>query len=107
MLGGAPEVWILFVPITEEILFRGFVLGALEIAYGRSAAVAVSSALFGVWHLKNAFWMSNADVAQQIAYTALVIGPATGWLSMTTRSVWPGVILHYLDNLPAVTATSL
>ena len=107
MLGGAPDVWILFVPITEEILFRGFILGALEIAYGQTWAVIVSSALFGLWHLKNAFWMSNIDLVQEIAYTALVFGPLTGVLALKTRSIWPGVVLHYLNNLPAVTATSL
>ncbi len=107
MLGGAPEVWILFVPITEEILFRGFILGALEIAYGKVWAVVVSSALFGLWHLKNGFWMSDSDLAQEIAYTALVFGPITGLLTLKTRSVWPGVVLHYLNNLPAVWQTSL
>ena len=66
MLGGAPDVWILFVPITEEILFRGFILGALEISYGRVWAVIVSSALFGLWHLKNAFWMSNTELARRL-----------------------------------------
>ena len=106
MLGGAPEVWILFVPITEEILFRGFILGALEIAYGRTRAIVVSSVLFGLWHLKNAFWMGNAELAQEIAYTTLVFGPITGALALKTRSIWPGVILHYLNNLPAVTASS-
>jgi membrane protease YdiL (CAAX protease family) len=46
MLGGAPDVWILFVPISEEILFRGIILGALELAYGRVWAVIGSSTLF-------------------------------------------------------------
>ncbi len=107
MLGGAPDVWILFVPITEEILFRGFILGALEIAYGRIWAIILSSVLFGLWHLKNAFWMGNAELTQEIAYTTLFFGPVTAILTTKTRSIWPGVILHYLNNLPAVTASSL
>ena len=61
MLGGLPEVWILFVPVTEEILFRGFILGALELAYGKVWAVVGSSLLFGLWHLKNGFWMSKGS----------------------------------------------
>ncbi len=107
MLGGAPDVWILFVPITEEILFRGLILGALEIVYGRTWAVVISSGLFGLWHLKNAFWMGNAELLQEIAYTTLLFGPVTGILALKSRSIWPGVILHYLNNLPAVTASSL
>ena len=107
VLGGAPDVWILFVPITEEILFRGFILGALEIAYGRIWAIVVSSVPFGLWHLKNAFWMGNDELAQEIAYTTLFFGPVTAILTIKARSIWPGVILHYLNNLPAVTASSL
>ena len=100
MLGGAPDVWILFVPITEEILFRGIVLGALEIADGPSRAVVVSSLLFGLWHLKNTFWMTDADLMRQIAYTTLFFGPVTAFLALRLRTIWPGVILHYLNNFP-------
>ena len=100
MLGGAPEVWILFVPITEEILFRGIVLGALEIAYGRWRALVVSSLLFGLWHLKNIFWMTDADLMRQISYTTLFFGPVTAVLALRLRTIWPGVILHYLNNFP-------
>jgi membrane protease YdiL (CAAX protease family) len=107
MLGGEPDVWILFVPITEEILFRGFILGALEIAYGRAWAVIVSSALFGLWHLKNSFWMTDADLSQEIIYTAFIFGPVTAILALKTRSVWLGVMLHYLNNLPSTGAASL
>ena len=34
MMGYDPDVWILFVPITEEILFRGLILGALRLGAG-------------------------------------------------------------------------
>jgi membrane protease YdiL (CAAX protease family) len=59
MAGYGPDVWILFVPMTEEIPFRGLILGALEIAYGPARAVVLSSILFGLWHLKNIFWLSE------------------------------------------------
>ena len=107
MLGGLPEVWILFVPVTEEILFRGFILGALELAYGKVWAVVGSSLLFGLWHLKNGFWMSNSDLLQEILYTAFLFGPVMAVITLKTRSVWPAVILHYLNNIPAVWATQL
>ncbi len=100
MLGGSPEVWILFVPITEEILFRGFILGALERAYGAAWAIILSSALLGLWHLKNTFWMTNGDLESQMLYTAFLFGPITAALALKLRTIWPGVILHYLNNLP-------
>jgi hypothetical protein len=99
MMGYAPDVWILFVPITEEILFRGLILGALEIAYGSTRAVVISSAFFGLWHLKNIFWLTNYHLIHQILYTTLIFGPITAVIALKTRTVWLGVILHYLNNI--------
>jgi membrane protease YdiL (CAAX protease family) len=100
MLGGPPEVWILFVPITEEILFRGFILGALERAYGAIWAIVLSSLMFGLWHLKNTFWMTNDDLEGQILYCTFIFGPITAALALKLRTIWLGVILHYLNNFP-------
>jgi membrane protease YdiL (CAAX protease family) len=32
-------------------------------------------------------------------YTGLIFGPVTAILALKTRTIWPGVILHYLNNL--------
>jgi membrane protease YdiL (CAAX protease family) len=100
MMGYDPDVWILFVPITEEILFRGLILGALEIAYGPVLAVAISSLFFGLWHLKNIFWLTEYNLIHQMLYTGLIFGPITAVLALKTRTIWPGVVLHYLNNFP-------
>ncbi len=58
----APHAWrpllykaALHVPLgtvlLEEVAFRGVLLGLLVALYGNVAAVAVSSALFGLWHV--------------------------------------------------------
>ena len=98
-MGYAPDVWILFVPITEEILFRGLILGALEITYGPVRAVVISSLFFGLWHLKNVFWLTHYQLIHQMLYTGLIFGPINAVLALKTRTIWPGVILHYLNNL--------
>jgi membrane protease YdiL (CAAX protease family) len=100
MLGGNPDVWILFVPITEEVLFRDIILGALEIAYGPWRAIVFSSLFFGLWHLKNTFWMTNHDLLHQMIYTTFLFGPVTAFLALRLRTIWIGVILHYLNNFP-------
>jgi hypothetical protein len=100
MMGYDPDVWILFVPITEEILFRGLILGALEIAYGPVRAVVISSLVFSLWHLKNIFWLTEYNLIHQMLYTGLVFGPISAVLALKTRTIWPGVILHYLNNFP-------
>ncbi len=101
MAGYDPDVWILFVPIAEEILFRGLILGAFELAYGPARAVVLSSVFFGLWHLKNVFWLSEYQLIHQMLYTTLIFGPVTAVLALKTRTIWPGAILHYLNNLPA------
>jgi hypothetical protein len=75
--------------------------GALEIAYGPARAVLASSVFFGLWHLKNVFWLSEYQLIHQMLYTALIFGPVTAVLALKTRTIWPGAILHYLNNLPA------
>ena len=96
-----PDVWILFVPITEEILFRGLILGDCEIADGPARAVVLSSVSFGLWHPKIVFWLSEYQLIHQMLYTTLIFGPVTAVLALKTHTIWPGAILHYLNNLPA------
>ena len=55
MDGYAPSTSLLFVPIYEELLFRGVVLKYFESSYGWGRAILFTSALFGLWHLKNIF----------------------------------------------------
>jgi hypothetical protein len=38
---------------------------------------------------------------RQLLYTTLIFGPVTAVLALKTRTIWPGAILHYLNNLPA------
>jgi len=100
MDGYTPGVSLLFVPIYEELIFRGVLLKFLEKYYGRVVAVAGSSVLFGLWHLKNIFWLSHPDLIHQILFTTAIFGPIMALLTLKTRSLWPAVILHYLNNFP-------
>ena len=100
MDGYAPGVSLIFVPIYEELLFRGILLRFFERNYGVRVSVIVTSLLFGLWHLKNVFWLSHADLVKQVLYTSLAFSPLTCWITLRTRSVWPSVVLHYLNNLP-------
>ncbi|TSC59185.1 MAG: Abortive infection protein [Candidatus Peregrinibacteria bacterium Greene0416_19] len=93
------SISILFVPIYEEIIFRGFILEALAKRYSPVASVLLSSLLFALWHAKNIFFVPVNDVIMQMIYTGCVIGPIFGFMAMKKRTVWPSVILHYLNNI--------
>ena len=74
-------------PLTEELVFRGAVQGLLQ-PLGPRAAVCVQAALFAVQH----------GGAAGIAY-ALVLGVLLGTIRQRTGRVWPGWVLHTVNNL--------
>ncbi|WP_229797726.1 CPBP family intramembrane glutamic endopeptidase [Planomonospora parontospora] len=74
----ALEEALLQVPVgtvlLEEVGFRGVLYGLLARSHGTPAAVAVSSALFGLWHVLPAIDMAAANPA----LSALAAGEAPG-----------------------------
>ncbi len=102
MFGYPLAISILFVPIYEELLFRGLIFGWLSKNASTKVAFGVTSLLFGLWHLKNIFWLGPERVAMQMLYTGLLFSPIACWITVKTRSVWPMVILHYFHNLLAI-----
>ena len=74
-------------PIVEELVFRGAVL-RLARPLGRREAILLQAALFALQH------GSPAAMAW-----ALVCGAGLGWVADCTGKVWPGMLLHTLNNL--------
>ena len=74
-------------PIAEELVFRG-AIQRLARPLGKWQAVCLQAVLFALQH--------GSPVG--MAY-ALVCGLALGALRAHTGKVWPGVLLHTLNNL--------
>lgn len=95
--------WIFFLAavspgICEELFFRGLVQGGFR-KLGLAASVVLSAVLFGVAH---------GSVYRMLPVT--ILGLAIGWLFWHSRSVFPGMIAHALNNgiaVAAMTATPL
>ncbi|MFY9341430.1 MAG: CPBP family intramembrane glutamic endopeptidase [Planctomycetota bacterium] len=85
-------------PIYEELIFRGWLLGRLVRWRGPAVGIAVSSLLFGVLHLRNVYWLDGPALARMVAWAIIVVGPVFGWVALRCRSLWPTVILHYVNN---------
>ncbi len=79
-----------FPALAEEMVFRGYVLGALRRG-GNKMAIVLSAALFGLIH----------GNVLQIPF-AFFLGLALGWLVVQTNSIWPAVILHFGNNAMSV-----
>lgn len=87
--------------IYEEIIFRGFVLFGLLMYLPTTWSVAISSFLFGLWHIKNIKWQTKKETVHQVMYTGLVFGPVASILMIWTATIWIAVIFHYTHNIMA------
>ncbi len=74
-------------PFSEELLFRGLLLGALRRRYSTATAVLVSTALFVLIH---------GNYTQGTA--ALVMGLVNCWLVLRTGSLVPAMLFHATWN---------
>jgi membrane protease YdiL (CAAX protease family) len=74
----------------EEFLFRGAILTNC-LPFGRSNAILISAFLFAMMHQN----------PEQVFYT-FVAGIVLGLLYERTGSIWPGTILHILNNFSSV-----
>lgn len=97
-LGALPLAWVLplalFVGLWEELVFRGFVLGRLRVAFqavegsprSRTVlAIAVTGILFGAGH---------GYQGPLGLLTTTGVGMALGALTVWRKSLWPAVIAH-------------
>lgn len=82
-------------PFVEEYIFRGRILPALRPLVGARLAVVVSALLFAAVHLNWAGFASE-----------LTIGLVAGAVVLITRSLWPAVGIHVLNNTTAVIASA-
>jgi membrane protease YdiL (CAAX protease family) len=80
-------VAVLIAPICEEVFFRSFIFMGLRRGMPLTLAIVLSALLFGVAH---------GDPA---SFPVLfIIGLALAVLRWRTHSIWPGIILHTLNN---------
>lgn len=77
-------------PFCEETFFRGFFFQGLRLRINVWAAVILSAIVFGFAH---------GDLGSLALL--IVIGLLLAILRWKTRSIWPGMVLHALNNLLA------
>jgi membrane protease YdiL (CAAX protease family) len=82
----------LIAPIGEEIVFRGFLYGALRNRLGTGAAATVAGGIFGLAHLTTA--ADSWEIVPPIAF----FGIALCLLYERTGSIFPGMGAHMLLN---------
>ncbi|MBP7933103.1 MAG: CPBP family intramembrane metalloprotease [Phycisphaerae bacterium] len=100
-LGAAP-LWLMVLllsltpAITEELLFRGFLLRGLSAGLRKWSAIVVAAVIFGVFH----FMVERMPLAT-------LLGVVLGYVCWQTRSVLPGMLMHAMHNAWPLVVSSL
>ncbi len=89
-------VAVFVAPVCEEVFFRGFVFAGLLRGMPVGWAIILSALIFAVAH---------GDPGSFAVL--LIIGLALAFLRWRTKSLWPGIILHTLNNGGAALAIVL
>jgi membrane protease YdiL (CAAX protease family) len=91
---------VVLAPVTEELMFRGVLLRALE-PRGKRFALVVSALVFSVVHVLgldvDMLWQSAVVVLPPIFLLGLVLG----WLTQRSGRLGPAIFLHSGWNLLA------
>lgn len=80
-------------PFAEEFLFRGVIYNTLSKKISIRWTIIIQAILFGVFHF---------NLIQGVYATLL--GLVFGYVTYKTKSLWPAVIMHILNNLIATIA---
>lgn len=81
---------VIAAPILEEILFRGLILEGLLKRFSPKKAIFWSAFLFGLVHMNP--WQFVGG---------MLAGLLMGWLYYKSKSLIPGILVHFFNNLIA------
>lgn len=87
----------------EEVLFRSLIYGLTFVVVNNAIiAIIVSSALFGIFHLRNLWWSSRQQVIFNCLYAGLFFGPIVGLVRWWTGDVYLGIAIHAIHNFSVI-----
>ncbi len=84
---------VIAAPISEEVCFRGMLFGGLRERLPRLVAALISGLIFGGLH---------ATTGISAVPPLIVFGFVLALLYEKTGSIWPGILLHMLNNSVAL-----
>lgn len=81
---------VIAAPLTEELVFRRYMLTGLLSRYSAVIAILLSSFWFGIMHMNP--WQF---------VTGVVLGTFAGWIYYRTQNIWLPICAHATTNLSA------
>lgn len=97
MIGNVIIVFSLFfvAPVTEELIFRGYMYDVVKRSFGNYPSILLTSALFAAAHIWQGFELLDLVVI-------FIVGLILGVLRYRAASIWPAMILHFIYNFVSV-----
>jgi signal peptidase I len=93
---------VVVAPAFEELFFRGVLLQALRTRVPDAVAVLSQAIMFGLLHLAGLGGGPRAQVVVIISASGVVFG----WAALRFKSLGPGMVAHFLNNLLVVAVVS-
>jgi len=84
---------VIAAPISEEVCFRGFLFGGLRERWPRIVAALASGLVFGGLHVT-----TGVSAVPPLIFFGFILA----LLYEKTGSIWPGILLHMLNNSVAL-----
>lgn len=81
--------------VCEEIMFRGYIQRAFEKSWGILAAILISGAIFGAYHLQISNFLPLATLGILLAYVTYI-----------SDSLIPAIVAHFVNNGGQVIASN-
>ena len=89
---------VIFAPIAEELLFRGYLYGKLRTYASAATTIVLTSLLFGALHLGIG---PIEDMQWNVFVNTFTLALGMGLLREYTKSVWAGILVHMMKNFIA------
>ena len=91
---------VLLPPLTEELLFRGFIYSALRQRLRFFYATIITSILFALGHLQ---FGSGAPLLWIAAIDTFILSIVLCFVREKSTSIWPAILIHAIKNALAFT----
>ena len=96
-------IWVIintfFVGISEELMFRGILLGSLIPKFSFWKSVLIMSLLFGLVHILNGYTTGDFAHAYQQAFFATFSGLLFVAIRVKKQSIIPSIIVHWIWDM--------
>jgi membrane protease YdiL (CAAX protease family) len=85
---------VTFVPVFEELMFRGAIFSGIDESWGSTTAIVLSSVLFVSVHFRFFIFVSWLPLL-----CIFILSIIIGFFRAKTKSVVPGIVIHSAYNL--------